>query len=148
MYGYQLRTEFEQRTGSTWPLNVGQVYTTLARLERDGVRVVTGRGRLGPDLTVVATTALTNARGLLSVVAGLAAWPLSALRGIGEQQAAVEIDPVGERGDRRRAGDPDRRLLHAAEEGPEAELMGALEHLPRRAPAARRVASSPRRRRQ
>lgn len=37
MYGYQLRTEFEQRTGSTWPLNVGQVYTTLARLERDGL---------------------------------------------------------------------------------------------------------------
>ncbi len=37
MYGYQLRTEFEQRTGSTWPLNVGQVYTTLTRLERDGL---------------------------------------------------------------------------------------------------------------
>ena len=28
----------------------------------------------------------------------------------------------------RRPGDPDRRLLHAAEEGPEAELAGALEH--------------------
>ena len=37
MYGYQLRTEFESATGSTWPLNVGQVYTTLARLERDGL---------------------------------------------------------------------------------------------------------------
>ena len=36
-YGYQLRAAFEQRTGSTWPLNVGQVYTTLARLERDGL---------------------------------------------------------------------------------------------------------------
>jgi DNA-binding PadR family transcriptional regulator len=35
-YGYELRQEFESRTGSTWPLNVGQVYTTLARLERDG----------------------------------------------------------------------------------------------------------------
>ena len=35
MYGYQLRSEFEQRTGSTWPLNVGQVYSTLSRLERD-----------------------------------------------------------------------------------------------------------------
>lgn len=35
MYGYQLRSEFEQRTGSTWPLNVGQVYQTLSRLERD-----------------------------------------------------------------------------------------------------------------
>lgn len=42
MYGYQLRTEFERRTGSTWPLNVGQVYTTLTRLERDGL--VAGSG--------------------------------------------------------------------------------------------------------
>jgi DNA-binding PadR family transcriptional regulator len=37
MYGYQLRSEFERRTGSTWPLNIGQVYTTLTRLERDGL---------------------------------------------------------------------------------------------------------------
>lgn len=37
MYGYQLRTEFEGRTGATWPLNIGQVYTTLARLERDAL---------------------------------------------------------------------------------------------------------------
>lgn len=36
-YGYQLRIEFEDRTGSTWPLNIGQVYTTLDRLERDGL---------------------------------------------------------------------------------------------------------------
>jgi DNA-binding PadR family transcriptional regulator len=37
MYGYQLRTAFEESTGGTWPLNIGQVYTTLARLERDGL---------------------------------------------------------------------------------------------------------------
>lgn len=36
-YGYQLRSEFERRTGSTWPLNVGQIYNTLDRLERDGL---------------------------------------------------------------------------------------------------------------
>ena len=36
-YGYQLRTEFEGRTGGSWPLNIGQVYTTLDRLERDGL---------------------------------------------------------------------------------------------------------------
>ncbi|MGV8912276.1 MAG: PadR family transcriptional regulator [Rhodoglobus sp.] len=34
-YGYQLRSEFDRRTGSTWPLNVGQVYNTLDRLVRD-----------------------------------------------------------------------------------------------------------------
>ena len=36
-YGYQLKTEFEQATGGVWPLNVGQVYTTLDRLQRDGL---------------------------------------------------------------------------------------------------------------
>ncbi|GAA2929045.1 helix-turn-helix transcriptional regulator [Microbacterium luteolum] len=36
-YGYQLRHEFDRRTGSTWPLNVGQIYNTLERLERDGL---------------------------------------------------------------------------------------------------------------
>jgi DNA-binding PadR family transcriptional regulator len=36
-YGLQLREEFEARTGEVWPLNVGQVYTTLQRLERDGL---------------------------------------------------------------------------------------------------------------
>lgn len=36
-YGYQLRAAFEKSTGSTWPLNIGQVYTTLNRLERDGL---------------------------------------------------------------------------------------------------------------
>ena len=36
-YGYQLRAEFDRRTGSTWPLNVGQIYSTLDRLERDGM---------------------------------------------------------------------------------------------------------------
>jgi DNA-binding PadR family transcriptional regulator len=36
-YGLQLRQEFEARTGEVWPLNVGQVYTTLQRLERDGM---------------------------------------------------------------------------------------------------------------
>jgi len=36
-YGLQLRQEFETRTGEVWPLNVGQVYTTLQRLERDGL---------------------------------------------------------------------------------------------------------------
>src|SRR5436305_15148698 len=41
-YGLQLRQEFEARTGEVWPLNVGQVYTTLQRLERDGLVVSEG----------------------------------------------------------------------------------------------------------
>jgi DNA-binding PadR family transcriptional regulator len=40
MYGLELKSEFEAGTGGVWPLNVGQVYTTLGRLERDGLVVL------------------------------------------------------------------------------------------------------------
>ena len=48
-YGLQLREEFEGRTGEVWPLNVGQVYTTLQRLERDGLVESDGNGEDGPQ---------------------------------------------------------------------------------------------------
>jgi DNA-binding PadR family transcriptional regulator len=48
-YGLQLRQEFEARTGEVWPLNVGQVYTTLQRLERDGLVESDGGGGDGPQ---------------------------------------------------------------------------------------------------
>jgi DNA-binding PadR family transcriptional regulator len=41
-HGYQLKTDFEHRTGGSWALNIGQVYTTLQRLERDGLVEVAG----------------------------------------------------------------------------------------------------------
>ncbi len=47
MYGYELRSEFEARTGSTWPLNVGQVYSTLSRLERDALVEAAGEDHKG-----------------------------------------------------------------------------------------------------
>ncbi|MFJ2864691.1 PadR family transcriptional regulator [Kitasatospora sp. NPDC087314] len=52
-YGYQLRTEFEARTGATWPLNVGQVYTTLSRLERDGLVEPAGEDEEGHQFYAV-----------------------------------------------------------------------------------------------
>ena len=45
-HGYELKKELEERTGSLWELNVGQVYTTLSRLERDGL--VTDDAGAGP----------------------------------------------------------------------------------------------------
>jgi DNA-binding PadR family transcriptional regulator len=48
-YGLQLREEFEARTGEVWPLNVGQVYTTLQRLERDGLVESDGAADDGPQ---------------------------------------------------------------------------------------------------
>jgi DNA-binding PadR family transcriptional regulator len=43
-YGLRLQGEFESRTGEVWSLNVGQVYTTLQRLERDGLVEADGDG--------------------------------------------------------------------------------------------------------
>ena len=49
-YGLQLRQEFEEGTGEVWPLNVGQVYTTLQRLERDELIESDDRGEeAGPQ---------------------------------------------------------------------------------------------------
>jgi DNA-binding PadR family transcriptional regulator len=62
-YGLQLREEFEARTGEVWPLNVGQVYTTLQRLERDGM-VESDDGQEGPQkgfrITAAGATELTG----------------------------------------------------------------------------------------
>ena len=49
-YGYQLRVEFEASTGATWPLNIGQVYTTLSRLDRDGLVTPGGDDEQGRTL--------------------------------------------------------------------------------------------------
>jgi DNA-binding PadR family transcriptional regulator len=48
-YGLQLREEFELGTGEVWPLNVGQVYTTLQRLERDGLVESDDTTEVGPQ---------------------------------------------------------------------------------------------------
>lgn len=48
-YGLQLRQEFEAGTGEVWPLNAGQVYTTLQRLERDGLVESDDAGEDGPQ---------------------------------------------------------------------------------------------------
>jgi len=48
LHGYEVKTRFEAMLGGTWEVNIGQVYTTLQRLERDGlVRPVGPRGDRG-----------------------------------------------------------------------------------------------------
>ena len=37
MNGYQLKNEFEDATGNGLALNIGQIYSTLQRIERDGL---------------------------------------------------------------------------------------------------------------
>ena len=38
-HGYELKTGLERAAGGSWAINVGQVYSTLRRLERDGLVV-------------------------------------------------------------------------------------------------------------
>jgi len=63
-YGLQLRHEFEERTGEVWPLNVGQVYTTLQRLERDGLIESDGEDEAGPQKSFRITADGTDELGL------------------------------------------------------------------------------------
>ena len=57
-YGLQLRQEFEESTGEVWPLNIGQVYTTLQRLERDELIESDDRGEeAGPQKVFLITEA-------------------------------------------------------------------------------------------
>lgn len=54
-HGYQLKLDFERATGEAWSLNVGQVYSTLQRLERDELVEVVGEddeGRIVHRLTL------------------------------------------------------------------------------------------------
>src|SRR5690242_17192182 len=36
-YGYELKADFEQFLGGTWPLNIGQIYSSLSKLEEEGL---------------------------------------------------------------------------------------------------------------
>ncbi len=75
-YGLQLRQEFEERTGEVWPLNVGQVYTTLQRLERDGLVASDGAGEDGPQKGFrITTDGAEELRGWLSTPPDLSAPP-------------------------------------------------------------------------
>jgi DNA-binding PadR family transcriptional regulator len=56
-HGLRLQQEFEERTGEVWPLNVGQVYITLQRLERDGLVESDDGRRSGPQKRYVITPA-------------------------------------------------------------------------------------------
>lgn len=56
-YGLRLQQEFEERTGEVWPLNVGQVYITLQRLERAGLVESDGQDGAGPQKRFTITQA-------------------------------------------------------------------------------------------
>ena len=121
-YGYQLRHEFDRRTGSVWPLNVGQIYTTLERLERDGLVARGGadeHGHVYWHITSAGSDEVTEwlsspvarsaaTRDELAVKLAVAA----TLPGV-DVTAAIDVQRTAARG--RRAE------LHAARRGPDAD---------------------------
>lgn len=62
-YGLHLKNEFEARTGAMWPLNVGQVYGTLSRFERDGLVRVIDEGSEGQKVYGVTEAGRDRLRG-------------------------------------------------------------------------------------
>ena len=93
-YGLRLQNEFEARTGEVWPLNVGQVYTTLQRLERDGLVEADGEGERRAE-------ALPDHRGWRAELAGWLRTPpeldAAAARRAGDQGAGRAAGPRGRR---------------------------------------------------
>ena len=61
LHGYQIKQRFEELLGGTWEVNIGQVYTTFQRLERDRLIRPDGsrgdRGRLSYSITPEGRTA-------------------------------------------------------------------------------------------
>jgi DNA-binding PadR family transcriptional regulator len=48
LHGYEVKNRFESLLGGTWEVNIGQIYSTLQRLERDGlVEAADDRGDRG-----------------------------------------------------------------------------------------------------
>lgn len=62
LHGYEVKTRFEALLGGTWEVNIGQIYTTLQRLERDDLVAATGgrgdRGKQVYELTAPGRAAL------------------------------------------------------------------------------------------
>jgi DNA-binding PadR family transcriptional regulator len=71
-YGYQLRTELDWRTGATGPINVGQIYNTLDRLERDKLVRKTGENNYY-EITHLGSAAVATWFGSASPAADLPA---------------------------------------------------------------------------
>jgi len=118
-HGYNLKSRFDEATGSAWPLNVGQVYTTLQRLEssRDEVSMkvmialATG---VAPALDIVQTQRISAMETLQSLTAmkpqgpkrGLA-WQLHLDRSILLAESEVRwLDLVEKRLEANDAGNP------------------------------------------
>lgn len=132
-HGYQLKVDFEGRTGGVWSLNAGQVYTTLDRLVRDGVVEASGDGEAGQRIYQITATGRSELAGwltaspadgspprdelIMKVVVALGGSPGEAQQVIDDQRAALlGALQAGRRRQRSRSGSDDAvtHLAHDA----------------------------------
>lgn len=93
MYGQQLKNEFEASTGELWPLNVGQVYTTLNRLERGGLVTATGEAEASLRPYAITDEGRAELAGWLRAVPGDEPPPRDEL--VMKVLLVAAIDPAG-----------------------------------------------------
>lgn len=72
-HGYQLKLDLEAATGDAISINVGQVYTTLQRLERDGLVEGGGPDEEGRSIYEITQSGVAALREWVSRPEGLAA---------------------------------------------------------------------------
>lgn len=123
-HGYGLKSTFEAHTARAWPLNVGQVYTTLGRLERDGLVVragaadeerqpwqITNDGRAALDAWYAAPVDDAPARDELAikVLMAVAARAVDA-RAVVQRQRRATMERLQQVTRHKAAADPDRDL--------------------------------------
>ncbi|HZR79485.1 MAG TPA: PadR family transcriptional regulator [Candidatus Binatia bacterium] len=114
-HGYALRSELRERLGLVWPVNQGQVYSTLARLARDGLVATfppSGSGGRRPSGTRYALTRAGERRLERALRAPVG---LAPARGDADQKIAIAFA----RGD--------RALLRAVLEREHAACLALLE---------------------
>ncbi|WP_404817137.1 PadR family transcriptional regulator [Streptomyces thermolineatus] len=125
-YGYQLRTEFEARTGSAWPLNVGQVYTTLGRLERDGLVAAAGEDEVGHSLYAVTEAGRAELKSWFGTPAGPVGSPRDELAiklAMAATTPGVDVREVV-RAQRRRTAETVRERVRSRDEALAAPVPG------------------------
>jgi DNA-binding PadR family transcriptional regulator len=142
-YGYQLRTELDWRTGGTGPINVGQIYNTLDRLERhkpvrksgeNNYYEITDAGRAEVARWFTSPSPIAELPAKLALASTLPGVDVAAI--LRAQRGAMESASAG--GHPRNSADLAAAILSAAARAAarsEVELLDAVEQLLANGPA-------------
>ena len=57
LHGYEVKARFEAMVGHTWEVNIGQIYSTMQRLERDNLVEAAGERGDQVDMALLSACA-------------------------------------------------------------------------------------------